>query len=273
MPTTNYAAKGEHNYRLGKLPAKHDVRTLQLANYLAPTAIAPPPEKEDYEKKVKDWPMMQNDRLGDCTCACAGHMIEEWTTYAGDPFTPDDNAILKAYEIVGGYRPGQPDTDQGAVVVDVLNYWRRKGISKHKILGYAALEPNNHNQVKDSVFLFGNCYLGVSLPISAQNQRVWSVPPGGAKGSGAPGSWGGHAIPVVAYNQRGLTVVTWGSLKRMTWGFLDAYCDEAYAVLSQDWLDATKHVTPANLDLATLKVDLKQIDNVNAAAAAASVAA
>jgi len=59
----------------------------------------------------------------------------------------------------------------------------------------------------------------------------------------------------------------------MTWGFLDAYCDEAYAVLSQDWLDATKHVTPANLDLATLKVDLKQIDNVNAAAAAASVAA
>jgi hypothetical protein len=270
MPAPLHSVKLQPTYKLGKLPAKHDARTLQLANYLAPTAIAPPPVKEDYEKKVKNWPMMQNDQLGDCTCACAGHMTEEWTTYAGAAFTPGDSAILKAYEMVGGYRPGQPDTDQGAVVVDVLNYWRRTGIAKHKILGYAALEPNNHNQVKDSVFLFGNCYLGIALPLSAQTQRVWAVPPGGAKGSGAPGSWGGHAVPVVAYNQRGLTVVTWGALKHMTWGFLDTYCDEAYAVLSQDWIDATKHVSPANFDLETLQADLKQIDKVNAAAAAAA---
>lgn len=262
--TTMQKALGEQAYKLGKKAAKHDPRTLRLANYLPPTAIAPPPSKEDWEKKVKNWPMMMNDTLGDCTCACAGHMIEQWTTYTDDAYTPDDHAIVGAYSAITGYTPGNPDTDQGAVVVDVLNYWRRTGIAKRKILGYAALEPRNHMQVRDSVVLFGNCYLGVSLPISAQNQRVWSVPPGGPTGQGAPGSWGGHAIPVVAYNTRGLTVVTWGALKHMTWHFLDTYCDEAYAVLSHDWIAKNK-LSPGNFDLEALQADLQQIDDIRAA--------
>lgn len=261
-------ASGQTSYKLGKRPAKHDLRTLQMANYISAAAVPPPPAHEDFEKRVKDWPMMLNDRLGDCTCACAGHMIEQWTTYAGKAVTPSDDAVLKAYEAVGGYKPNQPDTDNGAVVLDVLNYWRKTGVGKHKILAYAGLEPKNHNQVRDSIFLFGNCYLGVGLPLSAQNQNVWSVPPGGAVGQGASGSWGGHAIPVVAYDVRGLTVITWGARKRMTWEFLDAYCDEAYAVLSEDWLDSRK-LSPGDFDLATLQADLRQIDTVNAAAAAA----
>lgn len=257
--------KLEHTYRLGKQAARQDPRTLRLANYLPSTAIAPPPAKEDWEKKVKNWPMMLNDSIGDCTCACAGHMIEEWTTYVGKTDTPDNDAILAAYEAITGYDPNDPSTDQGAVVLDVLNYWRRTGIGGHQILAYAALEPKNHDQVRDSVVLFGNCYLGVSLPISAQNQRVWSVPPGGPTGQGAPGSWGGHAIPVVAYNQRGLTVVTWGALKRMTWGFFDTYCDEAYAVLSQDWIDQNG-LAPNSFDLDALKADLTEIHAVDAIA-------
>ena len=44
-------------------------------------------------------------------------------------------------------------------------------------------------------------------------------------------------MPVVAYDVRGLTVITWAEAKRMTWTFLDAYCDEAYAVLSADWIN------------------------------------
>jgi len=248
---------------------RHDTRTLLLANYLPSTAIAPPPASEDYTKKVKSWPMMLNDNLGDCTCACAGHMIEQWTTYAADnPFTPTDKEVLKAYEAVSGYTPSNPDSDQGAVVVDVLNYWRKTGVGRHKIMAYAALEPRNHDQVKDAVVLFGNCYIGVQLPLSAQRQKVWSVPPGGAVGHGAVGSWGGHAIPVVAYDVRGLTVVTWGSLKRMTWSFFDTYCDEAFAVLSHDWINK-KGLAPNEFDLAALQQDLGQIDNLAAKVAIA----
>ena len=70
-------------------------------------------------------------------------------------------------------------------------------------------------------------------------------------------SWGGHAVPVVASDPRRLAVVTWGQLLRMTWAFWEAYCDEAYAILSHDFLEKNK--TPDGFDLATLRADLKAV--------------
>jgi hypothetical protein len=45
----------------------------------------------------------------------------------------------------------------------------------------------------------------------------------------------------------------------MTWGFLYAYCDEAYAVLSQDWISQTTKLAASGFDLAALDKDLQQI--------------
>ncbi len=87
---------------------------------------------------------------------------------------------------------------------------------------------------------------------------MWSVPPGGPVGDGAPGSWGGHCAPIIAYSPHSLTCVTWGGLTRMTWEFFATYCDEGYAVLSQDWLYAEK-VAPNGFDLTTLEHDLTAV--------------
>jgi hypothetical protein len=252
--------------KLGKRPAKHDARTLQLASYTIST-LPPPPAHDDFAKKVKNWPMMRNDKVGDCTCACAGHMVEQWTTYAKKPFTPTDDQVIAAYSAITGYDPKSGNDDDGAVILDVLNYWRNTGVADHKIMAFVAVDSKTHIEVEDSVALFGNCYLGLGLPVSAQTQSVWAVPPGGPTGPGAPGSWGGHAVPVVAYDQRGLTVITWGKPMRMTWGFLDAYCDEAYAVLSEDFISEVTHVAATGFDLNTLQADLGQITQAQAAAA------
>jgi hypothetical protein len=114
----------------------------------------------------------------------------------------------------------------------------------------------------DSVYIFEGCYIGVQLPKSAQpqvqNHQPWSVPPGGPVGDGAPGSWGGHAIPVVAYDARGVTVVTWGALQTMTWSFWEVYCDEAYAILSKDYLTG-RSTTPEGFSLKQLQADLADL--------------
>ena len=101
-----------------------------------------PPVTADYYDKVKTWPMMGNDKYGDCTCAAAGHMIEEWTANTqakakvlGDP------QIIKAYDHFSG---GDPDA--GANMLDVLNYWRHTGIGGDKIEAYTQLEPKNTTQ-------------------------------------------------------------------------------------------------------------------------------
>ena len=207
--------------------------------------------------------MMDNDQIGDCTCAAAGHLIMEWTANAAkNMFTPSDQQIVSAYSAITGYNPVTGANDNGAVEIDVLNYWRQTGIAGHKIGAYVALEPANHTHVMDSVYIFEGCYIGLQLPISAQaqvqNNQPWSVPPGGTTGDGKPGSWGGHAVPVVAYDVRGITCVTWGALQPMTWSFWEAYCEEAYAVVSADYL-TRKKTTPQGFNLQQLQADLQDL--------------
>jgi len=250
-------ATDHRKMKLGKLPAVHDPRTLQLANYLKPAELPPPPPQINWGEKVTSWPMMANDTIGDCTIAAAGHCIEEWTTDTGNTVIVSDATIIAVYAAVSGYNPKTGQHDVGANEIKVLNYWRQTGIGGHTLRAYVALEPGNLDHVRDAVAIFGNCYIGLALPISAQTQAIWSVPPGGPSGQGSPGSWGGHAVPVVAYDPAGLTVVTWGALKRMTWGFWSTYCDEAYALLSNDFLSAGK--TLAGIDLAALQQDLGEV--------------
>ncbi len=245
--------------KLGKKAAVHDPRTLMLANYLDTTALPKPPVSHIYAQNIPaaGWGMMGNDKIGDCTCAAAGHLLMEWTDDNGALFTPADAQIIAAYSAITGYNPATGQNDNGAVETDVLNYWRNTGIAGHQILAYAALEPKNLNHIKLSAFLFGGCYIGLSLPLSAQTQTVWSVPPGGATGKGAPGSWGGHAVPVIGYDEHGLTIVTWGATKQMTWTFWEAYCDEAYALISTDFARTSN--APSGFNLAALEADLKAV--------------
>jgi hypothetical protein len=187
----------------------------------------------------------------------------EWTANSGKKmFTPTDQQIVAAYSAITGYNPVSGANDNGANEGDVLNYWRQSGIAGHKIGAYVALEPSNHIHIMDSVYIFEGCYIGVQLPISAQaqvqNHQPWSVPPGGPTGDGKPGSWGGHAVPVVSYDVRGVTVITWGGLQVMTWSFWETYCDEAYAILSQDYLDGMKKA-PQGFSMQQLQADLADL--------------
>jgi hypothetical protein len=233
--------------KLGKLPPKHDVRTLRFGRYSA--ALPPAPATCDYSEKVPAWPMLGNDQYGDCTFAGAAHLSQCWADNAGRAFTPDDRAVVAEYL---AFTAGQ---DTGCVELDVLKTWRAAGIVGHKIGAFAALDPADDEHLRQTVYLFGGAYLGVALPLSAENQGEWDVPPQGPIGRGSPGSWGGHCVVVVAYNARGPIVVTWGQLLQMTWAFYDTYVDEAYAILAQDFF-SDANIAPNGFDIAALSTDL-----------------
>jgi hypothetical protein len=244
--------------KLGKLAPRHDVRTLRIESYMPELPDSPP--AVDWSGVVTAWGMLLNDSQGDCTCAGAGHMIECWTSNAGSPVVVADATIETAYVAVTGiegaaFNPATGANDNGCVELDVLNYWRQTGIAGHIIGAYASVHTQNVNHVKAAVDIFGGLYIGVALPASAQNQDVWDVATGP---DSEAGSWGGHCVNVVGYDADGLTVVTWGATKRMTWAFWLAYVDEAYAILSSDFLNSTGQ-TPGGFDLAMLQADLKAV--------------
>jgi hypothetical protein len=241
--------------RLGKLPARVDPRTLKLARYLDRDVLPAPPPALDLGHGVADWPMYGNDRIGDCTTAAAAHMIEAWSDVsAGAALEVPEDAVLAAFDAV---KIVDPTTgEEGAVELDVLRLWRKHGIGGHEVAAFAAVSVSDEDLVRAGAYLFGGLYIGLQLPLRAQDQAVWDWT-GRLDGPDAPGSWGGHAVNVVAYDAAGLTIVTWGALQRMTWSFWQRYCDEAWAIISPDFLADGR--SPEGFDIAALQHDLELV--------------
>lgn len=246
------------NYKLGKHAPKKSSKTLLFSNYL--TAKAPdPPNKVWREYKVSPtaWGMFMNDTIGDCTCAAIAHMLMLMTAHTGTMVVPTEQEVLTAYTAVSGYDPNTGMNDNGAAIVDVLNYWHTTGIAGHKILGWAQIDNTNVYAVKQAIWLFGGVDLGVQLPNIALEQLSLNQPWGLV--SNDEGNAGGHSIPNFGYGSQGTNCITWGRRQGMSWDWFKQYCDEAYIVITQDWIDQATNQTPSGFDLETLMKDLQAL--------------
>ena len=246
---------------LGRNPAKHYAKTLKLGNYLAPELPTPPASKV-WSDAVQTWGQMLNNSEGDCVIAGGGHHHLLRTTLAGKPDMPTDAQVQAAYIAITGqegaaYDPATGANDNGCALEDALNYFRKSG----QIGAYASVNPTNLDHIRFTIDAFEGCYVGVALPISAQNQDVWDVSDPSLTGDAAAGSWGGHCVLLVNYDADGFTCVTWGQTKKLTLAWWLAYANpqtaggEAYAIITPELLDGTGKV-PSGFDLAALQADL-----------------
>ena len=241
------------NYRFGKHPPKVDYRTLRFKNYLSPT-IAPPPASDNvltrvYQKlKVTDpaklFPMDGNDTLGDCTIAALAHAVTVYRGLLGKKTIMAKQDVIKLYmHLTGG-------VDSGLNELDVLNYWHQNKVDGDEIITYAAIDVKNHTHLEQAIHLFGGVYLGFQVQENCIQEfdahKPWT--PGRLTSDG-------HAVFAVAYDQKGVTVLTWGSTQQATWAWWDECVDEAYAILSPE------APTFEGFDLAQLKTDLAAVAN------------
>jgi len=231
--------------KLGKLPVKHDSRTLRFARYMPVRLTAPPPKVDRYSN-VPAWPMYANDVLGCCGPAGAAHQIQSWSTYGKGPVTPTTDQVKAAYfALTGG-------ADTGVYLLDMLNYWRNTGIAGDKVEAFVSISPNL-DELRLAVHLFGSSGLGLSLP-DAGVFGPWTVL------YGAPNPQNGHYVVAVGYDDstRKITTISWGRKMSMSYDFFLKYSDENYAVLNDLALNASG-VSPAGFDYARLLDDLKHL--------------
>lgn len=278
-------------YKLGKLPPKFDCRTLLLHRYIT-KALPPPPPAIDWGAKVvapgstqpnSGWDMLGNDQAGDCAEAGILHAIQSWSADAGTPpggIVPNAGEAFSLYAALTGFDPASGNNDNGTVLLDALNYWRQTGISLpsapsnlsnppsppgtvvHKIGAYAQVDPHNPVLIRQAINLFGGLYCGVELPVGVQNSQVWGIPANPIyhwMPAWRPGSWGGHCVWIVAYDQNAYYCVSWGQIIKITNRFMPIYFSELYALASKDFLINGGQQTAGGVNVAEWQSDLAAI--------------
>jgi hypothetical protein len=238
--------------KLGKKPVKHDPRTLLYKCYR--DHPLPVPTSYGLSSKMTNLGPMLNNNLGDCTCAGIGHLIQAWTAEIGSQVILPDSVILDLYEKTCGYTPSDPSTDQGGVELDILNYWRKNPIQGNPLDSYVALDFKNDQKVKESIYYFGGTYTGVELPLAWQTAKVWDIATGNA---GVPGSWGGHCVPFVDYNETGPVCISWEEYIQITWAAVAEYWTEAYCLFSPSMIYGGKSIEGFDVD--ALRADMQAI--------------
>ncbi len=247
----------------GRLPYIHDSRTFDLADYLSQENLARVPTQHNWGNKIKPdkWGSLGNLKINNCTMASAGHLIMTWTSNIGKIHKPATKAIVEAYIKLTGYNPKTDGIGEPVEALKALKYWRKNGVDGRKISAFVKLAFKNKQELKQAVYLYGGCYIGINLPRSAEKQfyegKKWTVPRGGAKGLGEPGSWSGHAMIITGYKNNELRAITWGREIIMSMGFWETYVDEAYAIFSEDFIK-NDH-TPSKINVEVLLIQIERL--------------
>lgn len=242
------------NYRFGKHPAKNDYRTLRFKNYITPGLAAPPASfnvltKVDQKLKSSNpttlFPMDGNDTLGDCTIAGLAHATTVYNGLLGkEKIMPKASVVALYQKLTGG-----PDT--GLNELDVLKYWGNHKVYGSHILAFVSIDPKNHTHIQQAIDLFDGVYLGFQVQQNAiqdfDARKPWT--PGTLTNDG-------HCVYAVAYDQNGVTVLTWGNTQQGTWAWWDECVDEAYAIVPQQ---AQNPNFAPGFNVAQLEADLKQV--------------
>lgn len=239
---------------LGKHPPKHDRRTISAGAVLVRSAVPAAPPARAWGDALTSIDMLGNDEAGDCTLASLLHVIELVCAELGIPIPPfTAQQALTFYSEVTGY-DGTPGTDNGAPMLDVLNWARKKGL----IAGFVKVDHQDVELVELAFNTLGPLYVGGSLPKTAQDtSKTWTVPSMLA-GDAAPNSWGGHAMALCRVDRLGPTFATWAIRQRANWQWHHDYIDEAYGLILPQWVDDT-HPAPNGLDLTAFNAAIAAI--------------
>ena len=249
-----------HRFKLGRKPRTFDSNIPHLSALLGTPSRRhyAVPLDVDYTKGMPaSVGMMLNNDLSDCTSAAKYHARQVRTFVAtGKMVTESDACVEKFYCGSCDYVPGNPDTDQGGNMQAVLAYLLKNGLpigdgsQVAKIVGYLEVDARNPDDLMLAIEECGLIDIGFGVP-------AYLMP---EDGSPPPLIWdverrnrriiGGHDVIQPGRTNGLYRTVSWGSTGyQMTERFFEAYVDEAYAVITAEWIEQSGK-TPFGLTLA-----------------------
>ena len=179
--------------------------------------------------------------------------------------TQPDAVVEKAYELIDGYNPADPNSDQGGVEQDVLTYCTSTGMpmadgSTDKLLGFIEIDPGNAIDVDWAINDCLGVYTGFNVPAFLEQLEapgsVWDVDPSGDNSIVA-----GHCVYVAGHLPNGnRRPISWGSFDyEITPPFWLQEFDEVYALWSTELLRVKTGQTILGMTIPQLQAALQDL--------------
>lgn len=220
--------------KLGCSFSKTDSRTVKLAEVAARVTLPAPPSARRWNvlpsgARVQRGEDYGNGEIGNCVFAEWGGVDETVCAWTGASRMVTRDVAIQGYSDYTNYDRETGKGDDGSSMFDGVKWARDIGL----ITAFAQIDTSNDEQCKReielAIDLTQSAQLSVALPLAWRGKRVWTSAPKGRDSTWEWGSWGGHAISAVDYDQRGLTIFTWGYLVEMPWeGYLSYRKADAY---------------------------------------------
>lgn len=234
-------------FKTGRLPAVRPAALADLSVYANARLPTPPPSVVVPQAQ---YPIDDNQKIGDCTIAGVDHLLRAWNVlYGNSVAVPTEPKIEQTYfDLTGG-------EDTGLNENAVLKQWRsEQGLFGSRIHGYAPVDPRNLLTIHQAIAFYGGAYLGILCPRSAQvqfaNGEPWTYVGEEAED--------GHCVVALGFTAQGnLLVATWGGIAEMTASFMAHYLDEAWCILGSQLVAAKKDTL--GIDLKALQADLDRV--------------
>ena len=253
--------------KFGKKPRIYDERVPQYSKLIEQSgklSLAVLPVSVNYTTVLPhNLGMYGNDTLGDCTCAAIYHAKQVWSANTSTIDTEPQNDAILAYEQFCGYVPGNPNTDNGGVEQTVLTDWMNlgaptgaNGTNRDNLVAFVEVNQHNLQNVKQAILEGGLIYIGFEVPAFFNtSSAIWDVDPNGDNTIIA-----GHAVVIAGYDDTTsmFTLISWGSVYKMTYAFFEQFVEEAYMLVSKQWIEATGN-TPAGLTLSELEATMSSL--------------
>jgi len=221
----------------GRHPATHPVGYKLIDNFVS--SIPEPPASFDHTNGFDGFKMLGNgpdptltvhggNPVGDCAFVGTVNVDVIDAVETGEPVVlPTADTVVSEYLTYDG------GVDQGANLTQLLAYWHRTGLWGSKILGYAAVNFRELDEVWAYANAFGVLYIGIAVP-AAMEEQVANGQTLDLTGTAADTQiLGGHCVDIISRSKGGGEIVTWGQRVAFTDRWLQTYMEEAHVVITQ----------------------------------------
>lgn len=171
------------------------------------------------------YPILGNDRLGDCVVAGGAHQLTLHNGMIGKRFVPSEAEVVALYRKLGHGR------DNGLALDTMLQAMMSGVFGGQKIVADCNVDPNNMDQIKKSIQFLGGVMIGFGTTAHSVSDFQQGIPwddtyrPDG----------GAHCVILTGWDDATSEweLLTWGGLQKGTYRWFKKFCDEVHAILTE----------------------------------------